>query len=139
MAKDWSLKYPDTKWFIYDNVNPKGKRTSDCIVRAICRATETEYNAVIERICKLSIKYGIGLCDKKMVEKYMLNYLQAHKQKQIRKPDNTKITGKEFCERFPVGKYVINIGSNHLSCVIDGKIHDRWDCSDKTVGNYWEV
>lgn len=139
MAQDRRLKYTDTKWFTYENVNPKNRITSDCIVRAICRATDTEYEVVIERICDISTKYSIGLCDKKMVEKYMLNYPHVHKYKQIRKPDNTKITGKEFCDRFPVGRYVISIGGHHFSCVIDGKIHDIWDCSDKTVGNYWEV
>ena len=35
-------KYPETKWFIYDNVNPKNKITSDCVIRAITKAFEIE-------------------------------------------------------------------------------------------------
>lgn len=139
MSKDRRLKYPDTKWFTYDNVNPKNRITSDCIVRAICHATESDYAETAMRISNLAIDLAIGMCDKQIVDKYLKRYYQSHKNNQIRKPDNTKLTGKEFCEMFPKGKFVISIGGHHFSCVIDGKIHDIWDCSDKTVGNYWEI
>lgn len=29
--------------------------------------------------------------------------------------------------------------AKHLSCCIDGKINDIWDCSDKCVYNAWKI
>ena len=33
-------KYPDTEVFHYFNANPKNRITTDCVVRAICLATQ---------------------------------------------------------------------------------------------------
>jgi len=62
------------------------------------------------------------------------------KRKQPRKEDNTKYTGKEFCEM--IGKehkrIVANIGGNHTVAIIKGQVWDTWNSTEKTIGNYWE-
>ena len=62
--------------------------------------------------------------------------------KQTRKPDNSKYTGKEFCLDIqgspnPNKKYIATIGRHHIVAIVDGKINDTWDCSNKCIGNYW--
>ena len=58
-------KYPDTKWFVYENVNPKGKVTTDCVVRAVCKALEKTYTEVYEGMFKYSLRTGVHINDKK--------------------------------------------------------------------------
>jgi hypothetical protein len=76
------------------------------------------------------------------------------KQNQPRKSNNTKYTGKEFCNwlsiNYPngeIGNIVANIGGHHIVCIKptyhgDGfncryKILDTWNSSDGCIGNYW--
>lgn len=128
-------KYPDTKTFHYYNANPKGRITADCVARAICTALEQDYVETVKEMVDLQIKTGYEYTDKKCIEKYM--ELKGWKKvKQPRKSNNTKYTGKEFCNIFK-GVCVANIGGNHVVCIKDGKVHDIWDSTDGCIGNYW--
>lgn len=131
-------KYPETRWFVFDNANPKGKLTEDCYVRALARGLEEDYRSVLEALVDSCIKTGYSVGSRKNIEK-VLEGFKCVKNKQPKHKDNTKYTGKEFCERFNKGTYICNIGGHHITVVIDGKIHDTWDCSNKTIGNYWKV
>jgi len=130
-------KYPDTKTFHYYNANPKGKLTCDCVVRAICTALNEPYEKVLKEMFEISIKTGYEYTDKKCVEKY-LESKGWEKHKQPRKANNTKYTGKEFCERARYDEnYVANIGGNHIVAVVKCKVYDTWDSTDGCIGNYW--
>ena len=133
------LKFPNTDTFNYVNVNPKGNLTTDCMVRAIVITTGREYTDVVEDICRIACTQYIGMCDKDMLIKYMKRYHNINKQNQIKKSDGTKITAAEFCKMFPKGKYILKVTGHHITAVIDGKVHDHWDCTDKCVGNFWKV
>ena len=68
--------------------------------------------------------------------------MKQHGKEMLNQPrhdDNTKYTGKQFCDKFNKGTYVCYIGGHHITVIIDGKIHDIFDCSDKTIGNFWKV
>lgn len=132
-------KYPETKWFIYDNVNPKNKITSDCVIRAITRAFNIEYDKALDLLVDTCRKTGYAITDKKNYEKLFKDTYKLEMQKQPRHKNNTKYTGKEFCEEFNKGIYICKIGGHHITVIVNGKIHDIWDCSDKTIGNYWKV
>lgn len=125
----------DTEAFHFHNENPKGQRSSDCVIRAIARATGKTWLAVYDGLSKLARQNYTVLNDPKLYPKY-LEQLGWVKHKQPRKLDNTKYTGAEFAKI--VGRdCVVSIGSHHLSCIVGGKVNDTWDCSDRCVGNYW--
>lgn len=131
-------KYPETKWFCFENLNPKNRITGDCAVRALTKALGVEYEKALGMLVGMSLKSGYSVADKKNIEK-VLDAKGITKQKQPRHKDNTKFTGKEFCEKFNKGTYICSIGGHHVTVVVDGKIYDIWDCSDKTIGNYWKT
>lgn len=138
------LKYPDTQWFRYHNVNPKNKITTDCVYRAISNAMVLPYEQVAREMTELQIKTGWDTAEKRLIDKYILSK-GWYRHPQPKKPDNSKYTGKEFVEymlnlnkhKFNAGNIIMNIGSEHLSCVIDGKIEDIWNCSNNCVGTWW--
>lgn len=49
-------KYPDTNTFHFHNANPKGRITTDCVIRAICVATELPYNQVVMELADFSVR-----------------------------------------------------------------------------------
>lgn len=130
-------KYPETSTFHYHNQNPRGRLTTDCVIRAISAAAAISYNQVVMDLAALQCDTGYDDGDVKLYDLY-LRTLGFVKHKQPRKADNTKYTGAEFCERARTyERYIANIGGGHVVAIIGGKVWDVWDCTHKTIGNYW--
>lgn len=130
-------KYPDTDTFMYHNSNPKNRITSDCVVRALCTALNVSYHQVLTELVALQEETGYAFNDKKAYSKY-LERKGWVKHPQPRKANNTKYTGKEFCHQVDKDvRYIVHMGSQHLTTIIGGKVIDIWDCTEGCVGNYW--
>ena len=135
-------KYPDTKTFHYYNANPKGRITTDCVIRAIATALEQDYNKTVMELAEMQCKTGYDDGDKKLYDKYLQSKGWV-KCNQPRKNDNTKYTGKEWCRELQRlncrsrMRMVANIGGHHIVAIIDGKVWDIWNSTDGCIGNYW--
>lgn len=139
----------ETPTYHFYNANPKNRRTTDCVVRAICTALEQDYNKTVIELAELQCTTGYDSSDSKLYDKYLQSKGWI-KHKQPRKADNTKYTGNEFCSKLSkdvlfIGKNVIaHIGGNHIVCIkeTDGihgthKVFDIWDSTNGCIGNYW--
>ena len=138
-------KYPTTDVFQFYNVNPRGRLTEDCVIRAITAATGKDYNDVVMETARLQCETGYQATGVKGLANYM-ERIGWVKCQQPRKADNTKYTGEEFCRYLTKysksrGSMIANIGGNHTVAIlyIDGhfKVVDTWDSSDGCIGNYW--
>lgn len=138
------LKYPDTKWFRYNNVNPKGKVTTDCVYRAISNAMQLPYAQVAREMTEMQIATGLDTGEKRLIDKYICskgwtkhNMLYDYDEDDRK----SKYTGKKFVEFIKRTKFadrvIMNIGAEHISCVVNGKIEDIWNCSENCVGIWW--
>lgn len=136
-------KYPDTKTFHYYNANPKNRLTTDCVIRALSTAMEQDYNKTVMELAEMQCKTGYDNGDTKLIEKYLQSKGWV-KNKQPRKDDNTKYTGKEWCEEVQTHRHwyspymIANIGGGHIVAIMFGQVYDTWDCTHKCIGNYWE-
>ena len=45
-------------------------------------------------------------------------------------------TVKDFCHDFPIGTYLLAIGS-HVVTVINGDYYDSWDSGNEVITSYW--
>lgn len=117
------------------NVNPKGRKAGDCVIRALSTSSGMRWQSVYEQLGEL----GLRLCrmpnEKQTYEKW-LNIMQYTKHKQPRREDGTKYTVQELIDELWVRDAVITV-ANHMTVVEDGVLIDTWDCSQKTVCNYW--
>lgn len=139
-------KYPDTSTFRYFNANPKNRITDDCVIRAISTALNQDYNKTLTELTELSIKTGYMLNCKECYNKY-LECKGWVKMKQPRKADNTKYTGKEWCEWLNENDnrnehIICNIGGHHIVCIVKEnyksfKVWDIWNSTYGCIGNYW--
>lgn len=61
------------------------------------------------------------------------------KQKQPVHSDKTKMNGKEFVRKFgkQYPRAIMHLGTHHLTCMVDGKVIDIWDCTDRKIGKWW--
>ena len=117
------------------NTNPRGQKQPDCVIRAIAEATKQDWYKVYDSLCEVGRFHASTPTSKEVYQGYL--YLQGWtKQRMPRFPDNTRYTVREFADAYPRGTFIISI-ANHLTCVVDSTLIDAWDCSHKSVGNYW--
>lgn len=135
-------KYPDTKTFHFHNENPKGRFTTDCVIRAIATATSIPYNQVVMEMAKMQCETGYDMSESKLIDKYLTSK-GWEKNKQPRKSNNTKYTGEEFCKMISRNRHeyppqiIANIGGHHIVAIMWGQVYDTWDSTDGCIGNYW--
>ena len=157
----------NTKYFHFYNANPKGKRASDCVVRAISKATGKDWDSVLDDLIAFSHKYKVMPNEKACYGKY-LESIGFSKENQPKYEDLNgmitnnrdlsndnpiikKYTGEEFCDLLNrkskatgvVYNVVAHIGTHHIVAIIFDeeeqtyKVFDTWNSSKKIVGNYW--
>jgi len=117
------------------NMNPKGIKAGDCVIRAIAYSLDQTWEETYDDLCKLGMKMKRMPNEKQVYEKY-LEQKGWVKHKQPRTSFNTKYTVFEFIEYQMERKAIISV-ANHLTCVDNFELVDTWDCSRKSIGNYW--
>lgn len=127
----------DTETFVYHNENPRKISASDCVIRAIAKATEKSWSETYHGLCLV----GLDIKDIPNCKKVFELYLKRggyEMKKQIKDNQGKKITVLQFIKLFESGTYILNL-RGHLTTVIDGKIYDTWNCGKQYVGNYWKI
>lgn len=137
--------------FMCVNNNPKNKKTSDCVIRALVTALDKDIVTIISDLTNIYMTKGWFLNDPKCYDTYLRqnNYIKCPMPK---KYDNTKFTAEEFCTYLNnrndvTGVVLAHVGGHHISTFVnigteedkDYRIQDIWDCSNKCVGNWWKL
>ena len=87
------------------NPNPCGIRVGDCVIRAISKLMNQDWEKTYIELCL----QGLKMCDMPSSNPVWGSYLLEHGYKQV--PTNV-ITVLEFCDRHPQGKYLLATGSH---------------------------
>lgn len=118
------------------NMNPKGLKIGDCVIRAISYATNQSWDKVYQDLCSLGLKMKRMPNDKKVFNKY-LEQLDWVKQKQPKTYYGKKMTVNEFSRDLATKQiYLISV-RKHLTVLDNYELVDIWDCSNSSMGNYW--
>lgn len=123
--------------FVNKNVNPKGKKTGDCVIRALSVALGLDYYRVYGELYELSLKLGFIVNDKRVEEKYLVQS-GFIKHKQPKKPSGKKYLVGEIDKLCAEDVIVISC-AHHLTVVKSGAIVDTWDCRNKCISNYYTL
>lgn len=123
--------------FIYYQPNPdKKKDAGDCVVRAICKATNVSWDKVYMALCNIGYKLKVmPNSDEAWKDLLIKNGFVYHKIRAVK--GSKRGTVSEFAQNHPEGTYILSI-ANHLVSVVDGKYYDTWDCGAKSLYGWWE-
>jgi hypothetical protein len=119
------------------NVNPKGKKVGDCVIRAIAEGLNLSWYKVYDDLVELGRKKCAPPNDKVVFRQYLKNKGLVQ-QKQERHSDNTKYTVGELIDKYSDKTLIISC-AHHLTVAVKGTLYDLWNCSDKIAGVYWIV
>lgn len=114
--------------FVLFNPNPEKTRVGDCVVRAICKATNENWETVYLGLALEGLKEH-DMPSANIIWGRYLNK-KGFKKKVITRDCLNCYTVQDFCLEHPDGVYVLGTGS-HAICVVDGDIYDTWDSSSE--------
>lgn len=117
------------------NINPKGWKTGDCVVRAIAEANNTSWECTYLSLCEVGLKKCRMPNDKPTYEAF-LKSCGWIKYKMPKHQDGTRYTVRELADKYPTKRIIVSM-ANHLSFIDKGTLVDLWNCGSKSVGNYW--
>ena len=117
------------------NPNPIGIRVGDCVVRAISKVLDQDWETTFVALCL----QGLMLCDLPSSNAVWASYLRHKGFKKKIIPDTCPecYTIKDFCEEHPQGRFVLGTG-RHAVAVVDGCYHDAWNSGNETPIYYFE-
>ena len=122
--------------FVKANVNPKRKKTGDCVIRAIVQASCLPYEQVAKMMFDAYMETGYSFDSRECAE-IILTKLGFEKRKKPFKPNGkTYCVGEAYQFIKPDEIAVLNV-AHHFSCVKGDKLIDLWDCSKKSVYGYY--
>ena len=127
------------------NANPIGKRTDDCVVRAISTVTGMTWNQVHDALCDLSGELYTMPSSNECWPVY-LNELGFYRDDVPHRCPEDCFTVAEFAKHHPYGKFLLNtceyeVASNyniiatgsHLVALINGDWYDIFDSGYEAV------
>ena len=121
--------------YVKYNANPYGRRTSDCVIRAIAVLTGRSWDETYIDI----FNWGFMLKDMPSVNNLWGSYLRSIGFRRFILPDNCPdcYTVRQFCNDHPVGRYLLATGT-HVIAVINGDYYDTWDSGDEIPISFWK-
>ena len=121
--------------FITINPNPKRKSVGDCVIRAICVATDKEWDEVF---LELMLK-AFDMKDMPMANNVWGSYLTdlGFTREIIPNTCPECFTVKDFLVNYPQGTFVVGTGT-HAVAVKDGQYYDTWDSGDEVPLYYFK-
>lgn len=117
----------------YYNPHPKGLSVDDCVKRAIVVVTGMDYAVVQRELNEYKKVTGAKSFNSIKNLHYVEDVLKATKVS-----FNKEMTAKEFCKKYPKGRYILDM-DEHWSACVDGCIYDAWDCSQEKVNFAYEI
>ena len=128
--------------WIKKNLNPLGKNTGDCVVRAIAYATGKTWDEVYQDLCDM----GYQRAEMPSINSNWWAYLKDHGYKRNIIPDSCPYcyTVSDFCMEHPAGRYILFIphsdreGVGHVVAVDNGNYIDTWDSGNCVPLVYWK-
>ena len=121
--------------YITVNPNPKRKSVGDCVVRALCVATDQDWDTVF-----------LALCVKGYIEKDMPSsneiwgsYLRENGFTRGIIPNTCPdcYTVNDFIKDHPTGTFVLGTGT-HAIAVKEGQYYDTGDSGDEPIFYFYE-
>ena len=120
--------------YIYYNPNPEGRATNDCVIRAISKVTDKDWERTYLGVCL----QGLLLHDMPDTNHVWSEYLyhQGFIRDVIPYTCPNCYTIRDFCRDNPKGVFLLAAG-NHVVAVIDGDYYDAWDSGNEVPLYLW--
>ena len=120
--------------FIFYNPNPTKILVGDCVIRALSKLLDEDWESVFIKLCAKALSMHDMPSANRVWEKLLLD--KGFERLIIPNTCPDCYTVKDFCEDNPTGSYLLATGE-HVVTVENGNYYDTWDSGDETPIYYW--
>lgn len=120
--------------FIQYNPNPEGKYVGDCVIRALAKILNKDWESVYIEVITQGY-YDYDMPSSNAVWGNVLKHNGFHRHII---PDTCPecYTVIDFCIEHPYGEYILATGT-HVIAVENGNYYDAWDSGNEVPIYYW--
>lgn len=120
--------------YVFYNPNPSHKKVGDCVIRAICKLTQQDWESSYTGV----VLQGLMMHDMPSSNHVWGEYLYANGYTRHIIPNTCPgcYTVRDFCEENRSGRFLLATGS-HVIAVVDGDYYDTWDSGEEVPIYYW--
>lgn len=121
--------------YVNYNINPKGRKTGDCAIRAVAVATGLGWDEAYNQLAAAGFLLKCAMNYTEAIEAVLVsNGFSVGKVKVPRGSKRPTVEG--FAQEHPNWYAVLRV-SNHLVATGKGNYVDIWDCGECSVYKYW--
>lgn len=120
--------------FIFYNPNPLKKEVGDCVIRAITKVTNSDWDTVFLGVMSKAFTMKDVLVSNEVWSEYL--YDQGFRRHIIPNTCPMCYTVREFCLDNSIGIFLLATGS-HVVAVVNGNYYDSWDSGSQVPIYYW--
>ena len=121
--------------FVEINPNPLRRTVGDCVVRALCIATDSDWDTVMLELTIISLLVKDMQNSNDVWGMYLRNHGFTRDFIPNTCPDCYTI--KDFAYDHPQGTYVVGTGT-HAVCIKDGHYYDTANSGDEVPAYVWK-
>lgn len=106
-------------------------KNGDCVIRSLAIGTGTDYKQVWQELCDMSKQSGFFMNEKPVWSRYLKE--RGFTEHKLPKPWKS-------VDRLRLKNAIVYVRSGygtHLTAVVNGNLHDTWDCRDRLAYSYW--
>lgn len=118
------------------NPNPKEKKTSDGVIRALCKVTGKNWDSIYLELLKRGFELKVMPDDDKVWKEYLDSEGFVYHSIPIAKVDKRPRV-EAFLKEHPTGTYILKVAGTILACV-NGHYYTMYDYNDSAIYGYYE-
>lgn len=123
--------------YIKENMNPKGWKAGDCVIRACAKATGKSWDETYQELFNIGFKKKRLPNDDHVFEKFLFDNGFEYRG-QMKDSYGNKMTVEELANYYKDGNYILVVHTRkHLTCIMFGDIIDSWNTSYQIAGYYY--
>lgn len=123
--------------YVHYNPNPRDMtRAGDCVIRALSIAVNKSWEEVYLELSMLGYRIGDMMSANHVWDEFLRSY--GYRRKTLPDTCPACYTVRDFCIDYPVGKYILAMGS-HVVAVVDGDYFDAWDSGSEVPIYYYTM
>lgn len=117
------------------NANPLKKKTSDCVVRALCKVTDLDWDTVYKELFDIGYELKVMPNNDESWKEFLRRrgfiYHAIKVKKGSKRPRVNKFS------RDNKGTFILGV-ANHIVACQGGHYYDTWDSGECCLYTYWE-